>query len=89
MSMADILKAAAKSAAIRRMSDEARQLPTPRTVRRPSKNETDEVWTPPAFGLLFCVHRICYFQPCTACRRTKELAQLEYAAFCKRHSLNR
>lgn len=82
-----LLNKAFKEALLRRLSDESRMPSTPRTVRESSSTEQNAVYNPPGYGLLFCFHNKSLFEPCSACKRTKAIARLQYERFCNRHNL--
>jgi len=67
--------------------EDSRLLPTPSTKREPSKTESQAIFTPANFGLLFCPHSKSYFDTCSACRRDRKRAKAEYEAFLKRHGI--
>ena len=73
--------------AARKAREDSRLLPTPSTKREPSKTESQAVFQPANFGLLFCPHSKSYFDTCSACRRDRKRAKAEYEAFIRRHNL--
>lgn len=87
MTFENILKAAREKAALWRLYDESRQLPTPRTIREPSSTEANASYIPVGYGELFCVHAKSLFDICTNCKRDKQIARLQYNRFCKRYEL--
>jgi hypothetical protein len=69
--------------------EDSRLLPTPSTSREPSANERAKPYLPINYGLLFCPHGKSYFDVCSACKRTRKNARLQYEMFCSKHGIER
>jgi hypothetical protein len=84
----DRLIAAARNKALKKALSAGLDTITPRTVREPSSTESNRPYHPPNWGILFCPHDKSYFDTCSACKRDRRRAQLEFELFCKRRNIS-